>query len=359
MIELSRELAAAWWRWFGPLSVQGGLLILAVGLVDRLLPRRIWPELRSALWTLALAKLVLPPTLTSPVSLSRWLPGSAEITVFSTATSNPNVVERWALWTVAVWAIGLLLLTVVGIERYRRLSRRWRKVERDPIPRATRTAGERAAERLGLGRVPEIVISPAVASPFVAGLLRPRVYLPRGLGGAELEHVLLHELAHVRRKDTWRALATLLIQLAYWFHPLVWIARRRLATLGEQCCDRAAARALGDPKGYRRTLLAFAAKRLAPPAPGLGFVRPRHPLLARLEQLEHLVHDRPKLRRAATAAAALLMLACGLPMARSAETASAEVANLIERPPGCLTLRYMVMGQMAQEQAAAEAQTSE
>ncbi len=70
MIEQINNIAGVWWAWMWPMFWQVGLLIVLIGLVDLLIRRRVWPQVRYALWLLVLVKLVLPPSLALPTSLT-------------------------------------------------------------------------------------------------------------------------------------------------------------------------------------------------------------------------------------------------------------------------------------------------
>jgi len=99
---------------------------------------------------------------------------------------------------------------------------------------------EAARARLGIVRSVTLLIHPERTIPIVWGILRPRLLLPaaaRNWSAEQLRSVLLHELAHVKRRDM---LAQLLAQLAcamHWFNPLVWLAAWRLAVERERACD--------------------------------------------------------------------------------------------------------------------------
>ena len=69
MIEQINNIAGMWWGWMWPMFWQVGLLIVLIGLLDLLLLRRVWPQVRYALWLLVLVKLILPPSLALPTSL--------------------------------------------------------------------------------------------------------------------------------------------------------------------------------------------------------------------------------------------------------------------------------------------------
>lgn len=108
-----------------------------------------------------------------------------------------------------------------------------------------------------------VLLVPELRSPSTAGWLRPCVFLPRELvpqlERSELVHVLLHELIHVRRRDyLWDQLATLSCGLVF-FHPAVWLARRRLRRERELACDQA----MGGQLASRRLRYAECLMRLA------------------------------------------------------------------------------------------------
>ncbi|MCL2303725.1 MAG: M48 family metalloprotease, partial [Planctomycetaceae bacterium] len=98
-------------------------------------------------------------------------------------------------------------------------------------------------KRLKLRRLPQVVLSDSVHSPFLWGLFRGRIALPAGLPGEvspqELECVLLHELTHWRRGDMLIARLELFVCGLFWFHPLVWLSLWNLRKERESACDEA------------------------------------------------------------------------------------------------------------------------
>ena len=85
-------------------------------------------------------------------------------------------------------------------------------------------------------------------SPAVCGLFRPVVLLPRALADqlppAQLRAVLLHELFHLRRGDVWGNCLQALVQILYWWHPLLWLANARIRRVREEAVDDAVMLAL-------------------------------------------------------------------------------------------------------------------
>lgn len=180
---------------------------------------------------------------------------------FAHATGDPEMSAArrvpWAALLAALYlgVAALMLLTRArGAFLLRRLGRAARPVD-DPAMRAL------AAELLP-GRAVTILSSAAIRVPLTAGFLRPRVFLPASWPSWSEDKrcaVLAHELSHVRRGDfLWTLLAELNTCL-YWFHPLAWLARRRLAAVAEQVSDAAAVERLGSKTAYARILVEIAA----------------------------------------------------------------------------------------------------
>ena len=110
----------------------------------------------------------------------------------------------------------------------------------------TRVALEQIALALGLRRIPDLLSTKEVTSPFLFGILRPRIVVPEQslaeLGAAELRAVLTHELVHWQRHDTWIGWIQVLAQSLFWFHPFVWWANRELRHQRKCACDEAVLR---------------------------------------------------------------------------------------------------------------------
>lgn len=102
-----------------------------------------------------------------------------------------------------------------------------------------------------------IYICDAVKSPFILGIVRPRIYLSSALGEKEMNYILAHETAHLRRKDHWWKLLGYLLLCVYWFNPLCWAAYAAFCKDIEMACDEKAAKTMTfhEKKEYAKTLL--------------------------------------------------------------------------------------------------------
>jgi beta-lactamase regulating signal transducer with metallopeptidase domain len=156
--------------------------------------------------------------------------------------------ENATAWTVAqaveyfpwVWLIGaaltfLLLATgLIGAERLRRASQ---IVDAGPVHKAA----ERLRTALGVGRRVTVAICDRLATPLVVGIVRPLILLPpaalTGWSTDELEMVLLHELAHIRRWDNLVNLLQRVVESLLFFHPAVWFVSRWVSRDREDFCD--------------------------------------------------------------------------------------------------------------------------
>ncbi len=133
----------------------------------------------------------------------------------------------------------------------------------------------RLARDLGLARDVAVAVCERLAAPVLIGVVRPLILLPAatmgGWGPDQLEMVLLHELAHVRRWDNPVNLLQRLVESALFFHPAVWIVSAWVRREREHCCDAMVVARTGRARAYAETLLALAdsgpARARAPPSP--------------------------------------------------------------------------------------------
>ena len=130
-------------------------------------------------------------------------------------------------------------------------------------------AGRRMAQRLGLSRALRIVDSDIVDSPTVIGWLRPVVVLPiaalANLTPGQVEAILAHELAHVRRHDFLANVLQTMAETLLFYHPAVWWLSRRIRIEREHCCDDIAVEVCGDAYAYAAALTEIAAVAVSRP----------------------------------------------------------------------------------------------
>ena len=248
-------------------SLAAGILILAVVLV-RLVFKKAPRWLLCALWALAAVRLVCPVSIESVLSLIPSAePVQPEIIVSAqpaitsgipavdaivnpplaaTFTPSPaqsaNPLQIWTFLAACVWLAGIAALLLYAAVSALRLRLRVRT--------AVRLEGK-------------VYQSEFVSSPFILGVIRPRIYLPFGLEAGAQAMVLAHERAHLRRGDQlWKPLGYLILA-AYWFNPLCWLAYILFCRDVEAACDEKVVRELGEgcKAAYSRALLACSVPR--------------------------------------------------------------------------------------------------
>lgn len=242
------------------ISIAANWLILAVLLLRFLLkkaPRRVI----CILWAMVAMRLLLPVSLESPVDFIPETTSAIQEAVDTslihpeTVTFHTGIVtpQRGTSSTSAnagqsisviplVWFFGVFLMLSYLALRYIKLRRLVR---------------EAAWEK------ENIWICDAVTTPFILGIVRPKIYLPSGLSGISREYVIAHEKCHLRCKDHWWKPISYLILSVFWFDPLMWIAYFVICKDIEFACDESVIHrySLSEKKAYSQALLTCSANR--------------------------------------------------------------------------------------------------
>jgi beta-lactamase regulating signal transducer with metallopeptidase domain len=299
-----------------PMLWQSSLLIAFVFSLDLWLARKIRASIRYAVWLAVLVKLLLPPTLALPTSPAWWLfhgqPAigntSAQkyvVTYDSTAPQadfvpqmspvrapEPKLDGAGAVFLGSITVSSGLLVWLVF--RWRQITR---KVRGTTVSQECAGTLEAARQMAGSGSRVRLNIVESQMSPAVCGLFNPVILLPRTLveklSAGQLRAVLLHELFHLRRKDVWVNCAQALLQIVYWWHPLLWLANARIRRVREEAVDDAVMLALRDgAEDYAPTLLEVARLAFRRPRLSLGLVGIMESRSALRQRIERLVNFR-------------------------------------------------------------------
>jgi beta-lactamase regulating signal transducer with metallopeptidase domain len=162
-------------------------------------------------------------------------------------------------WLTIAWLAGVgLCLTYVSIKAWstqRSLSQTRRMANQE-----IQTMVAPLAKRLGLKTIPTTYIADGIAQPFVWGWLRGSIYLPEQFvdtGTHEQQQgILTHELAHFARWDAAANLVQVVVQVAFFFHPLIWWTNRQVRREREKCCDEIVIAGLGaNPRQYSKAIV--------------------------------------------------------------------------------------------------------
>jgi beta-lactamase regulating signal transducer with metallopeptidase domain len=172
----------------------------------------------------------------------------------------PPAAWRWEPTVLGVMLAGALAWWSLAVVRIVRFHRVLRDVE--PMPAEWQVRIGELAGRLTLRRPPVVCMVPGEVPPMLWAVgLRPRLLVPRQLWGTLDEEqrraLVLHELAHLKRRDHWVRWIELVIAGLYWWHPAVWWLRRALREAEEQCCDAWVVWAM--PRGARTYATALVA----------------------------------------------------------------------------------------------------
>jgi beta-lactamase regulating signal transducer with metallopeptidase domain len=219
---------------------------------------------------------------------ARSLPQPAEPMPMRPAPASPLVDWRSAVWTVL--ASGALTIAGLAAWRFRRF-RRLLACARPGPENVTRRASTLASQ-LGLRQAPRVLLLPARIPPMLwpdrgGPLLVMPESLIAGLAPDELDALLAHELAHVRRRDHWVRLVEIAATALFWWYPVTWWARRALRRAEERCCDEWVLRVLPrSARAYANGLLKSLTFVADTPVPALASaLGPVEDLEARLKEI--------------------------------------------------------------------------
>ena len=166
----------------------------------------------------------------------------------------------WLFLIVAGWMVGVVLCSFRPWLGWSML-RRFRHVGVSPVSSDVQAALRRMSVLLGVKRTVQVMQSTLTRVPIVVGYLRPVILLPVSLATilpvSQLEAILAHELAHVRRHDFIVNLLQTLVETLFFYHPAIWWMSRRIRLEREHCCDDLVVSRLGSRVEYGRALLAI------------------------------------------------------------------------------------------------------
>jgi len=273
---------------FGSGLMHGTLLAGITALLCVTLLRRARPALIATLWTIVVIKFVLPIGPGMPLSINGMVDATLASETFTAVVEPvsaagtiqaPIATVKEAAGVSAWFLVQLaLLLGYVGIVMTlfaRRLRGHLLLLHRlRGLPEAGAALRDQVASvarHMKMRRTPRVKMAGDDTSPFVVGFFRGTLVLPSSLKGDELDAVLWHELAHLRRRDAVIRSLQIIVGTLFFFWPVVAWANRRLDRAREMACDQwAIGSGKLDRKRYARMLVAFARKS----TPQAGFAMP-------------------------------------------------------------------------------------
>ena len=346
--------------------LQSSLLIVILLGLDVLLRQKVRAVFRYCLWMLVLIKLVLPVGLALPCSPAYYAshllpetkaveatplpemavtnpvavpaqesisyqpsietPAAATPTERMTAPENAPIQQPSISWQAFVslgWLMAVLVMLGLLIQRVffvNSLIRQSKPADEDLLSQL-----KRCTSKMSMQRPMDLRISPNATSPSVCGLIQPVILIPDNLTNqlntGQMDAILMHELAHIKRGDLWVNLVQALLQIIYFYNPLLWVANAVIRRIREQAVDEMVLVAMDEQaEDYPQTLLNVSKLVWSKPMLSLrliGVVESKSALSARIKHI--LSRPFPKSAKIGLVGLALIFITAAvlLPMAKA------------------------------------------
>lgn len=242
--------------------------------------------------------------------------------------------ESYLPYLVAVYLAGVLLMSL-------RLLMGWRGVRQlksrqlSAVPEAWLNSLRHLCEQLGITRQPKLFASLRVSTPMVIGALKPVILLPVSaltqLSPTQLEAILVHELAHIKRHDYLLNLFQTVMETLLCLNPFSWLIGSGIRTERELCCDDLVVTHTAHPLPYAQALATLEAQRLQPASPNMAMAATGHKqqLFHRIKRIMEMKTPSDNNSRLALA----LLLAAGLTICIAAFSPTWAQKKKAEKPP--------------------------
>jgi len=296
---------------------------LAIALLLRLVlaaMRDNSPRLRYTVCCIALAVMSVLPLITAVVAYQATELAPRDTIPFTNSLESASrsayaafslfphwrtVLETWAL---PVWCVGVLIFAIRLLYSSGHIAKLRRSGE--PVDSAFAETAADLANRMGIVRPARVLLSALTDGPSVVGWLRPVILFPpaalMNLSASQLEAVLAHELAHIRRHDYLANLLQTIAETLFFYQPAIWWVSSRIRDERELCCDDIVVETCGDPVGYARALTQLERARII--SPELAMTTTGGTLMYRIRRLTGVAEYQPASRLSALLAMSLAML---------------------------------------------------
>ncbi|MBW8035974.1 MAG: M48 family metalloprotease, partial [Planctomycetes bacterium] len=370
--------------------IQSGILIVLLYAIDLLIRKHVRAVFRYCIWMLVFVKLILPVSLSSPVSMGQLFgdklainktqnPAGSDIPVKVTATeadaiaadyglehlpptpmvlgqpagvtvptitddgtymppiklneleisTNPiapaasSIPITWQAVVFLIWLVGVLVLSVLLFQRF--LFVKILLAQSDRANDRLHETLQKCRKHVGVGGKIELRLSKSMLSPAVCGLSKPIILMPASLlddlSEEKLRAVLIHELSHIKRGDLWVNFMQTILQIIYFYNPLLWFANAVVRGVREKAVDEMVLTKLGDEAAsYSSTLIDIAEVAFSKPHFSLrlvGVVESKKALTSRIKHM--LSRPFPKSAKLGLLGLATIIITAAflLPMAKS------------------------------------------
>jgi beta-lactamase regulating signal transducer with metallopeptidase domain len=304
------NIGQGFWNYAVDIFIQSSVLIILLLIIDLLLRKRVRAIFRYCLWVLVFIKLIMPASFTLPtgigywmgdyfpseVSMAKWMPQAEEIVptalnahqdsipVEPVVTNEKAVIDihqgsiplepvmtnetavtgielehiSWQGFVFLGWLVGMLVLLALLVQRI--CSVTGLIAQGRPANKRLLDMLDECCRQIGIRQNIELRLSDNTLSPAVCGLFKPMILMPakvlERLSREKLKTVLIHELAHIKRADVWVNLVQTMLQIVYFYNPLVWLANGMIRRVREQAVDEMVLVTLErETKNYSNTLI--------------------------------------------------------------------------------------------------------
>jgi beta-lactamase regulating signal transducer with metallopeptidase domain len=256
--EILRAIAQASVEQMAYCLAAGTLIALLAWAILRWMPRQD-ARGRFILWFYSLIAIASLPFLAGAWKLTATHSQSGPMTDRSLITMP----QSWALYIFVAWAafVGLALVRMaIALWQVQRLRRACVEVDLDSLDPALKKTLQESATIRGA----RLCVSDRIAVPAAIGFIKPVIVVPswllQELTPTELHQVVMHELAHLQRRDDWTNLAQKTLKAVLCFHPAAWWIESQLSLEREMACDEAVLAANASPNAYAHCLVSMAEK---------------------------------------------------------------------------------------------------
>ena len=206
-------------------------------------------------------------------------------------TSFTKLLEGYSSFIFWIYLAGIVLMSFYFVLSYRKLFRiKTRSLNQ--IPDAWLQTVSSARIRSGISRKIAVYLSENVTVPLVAGFFKPVVLLPLAISASlsiqEVENILLHEFYHIRCKDHYVNAMQYIIEILFFYHPIIWWMSKTLRSQRESKVDEWVVEQTNDPLKYAQTLVFLEEKRQSTLQPALAASSSKNTLLTRIKNIMHM-----------------------------------------------------------------------
>lgn len=249
------------------MSIAASYLVIVIA-IFRLIFRKVPKFINCIIWALVGIRLILPVSFDGIISLfphkspmieeavyfgrlasaktsqliEKTVTNTLQNVVAIEGSSQDTPVNMFALILLVVWIMGMVVMLLYSVITYIHIYNK---------------------AKVSVRYRDNIYVGDYIDSPFILGIVRPKIYIPTDLSGEGMECVILHEKAHIKRHDNWWKFVGFLLLIVHWFNPILWVAYLMFCRDIEFACDEKVIKSLGCDRrqAYAQVLLEYSIPR--------------------------------------------------------------------------------------------------